>query len=210
MFITVTAISDTDKIEIWKGLHKPLPCPDISGVFNEDTFNNVPSTETPASIKTEEHPIQANLKTCMAEAKGDKQNKQQTKTTVSKGVLEEYNHTADWDLSLLTKKVQSIQKCRTPYFLDPSKPSTIYKETSKETRLRRSSRKCRPIERLMELTALSNDKTNKSHPLALVAGKNFNPNVLNHRDAMKATDRDQFLQAMEEEIERMIEKDIFE
>eukprot|EP00957_Ditylum_brightwellii_P060746 4612239-Ditylum_brightwellii.AAC.1 len=62
----------------------------------------------------------------------------------------------------------------------------------------------------MKLTALSTGETNELHPLASVAGTNSNPSVLNYRDAMKAIDRDQFLQAMEEEIEHMIEKDIFE
>eukprot|EP00957_Ditylum_brightwellii_P178541 13599990-Ditylum_brightwellii.AAC.1 len=61
----------------------------------------------------------------------------------------------------------------------------------------------------MELTALSNGETNKFHHLPLVAGTNPNPNVLYHRDAMKAIDRDQFLQAMEEEIEHMIKKGYF-
>eukprot|EP00957_Ditylum_brightwellii_P102903 7842959-Ditylum_brightwellii.AAC.1 len=54
----------------------------------------------------------------------------------------------------------------------------------------------------MDLTALPNGEINEFHPLALVAGAYANPNILSHRDAMKATDRDQFLQAMEEEIER--------
>eukprot|EP00957_Ditylum_brightwellii_P016610 1248623-Ditylum_brightwellii.AAC.1 len=62
----------------------------------------------------------------------------------------------------------------------------------------------------MELTALSNGETNEFHPLALVAGTNANPNILSHKDAMKADDKDKFLQVMEEEVENMIEKDIFE
>eukprot|EP00957_Ditylum_brightwellii_P056371 4273300-Ditylum_brightwellii.AAC.1 len=48
------------------------------------------------------------------------------------------------------------------------------------------------------------------HPLALVAGTKANPNALCHREAMKVEDRELFIQAMEEEIERMVEKDIFE
>eukprot|EP00957_Ditylum_brightwellii_P052921 4012344-Ditylum_brightwellii.AAC.1 len=62
----------------------------------------------------------------------------------------------------------------------------------------------------MDLTALPNGKINKFHPLALVAGANTNLNTLSHRYDTKAEDRDQFLQAMEEEIESMIEKYIFE
>eukprot|EP00957_Ditylum_brightwellii_P107160 8175538-Ditylum_brightwellii.AAC.1 len=58
----------------------------------------------------------------------------------------------------------------------------------------------------MDLTALPNGEINEFYLLALVAGTSANPNTLSHRDAMKAKDRDQFLQAMEEEIENMIEK----
>eukprot|EP00957_Ditylum_brightwellii_P149760 11404999-Ditylum_brightwellii.AAC.1 len=71
MFTTVQATSDANKIDIWRGLHKPIPCPDITGAFNDDTFYNVPIKDNPISIKTEDHPVQASLKTCMAEAKGD-------------------------------------------------------------------------------------------------------------------------------------------
>eukprot|EP00957_Ditylum_brightwellii_P014969 1128635-Ditylum_brightwellii.AAC.1 len=62
---------------------------------------------------------------------------------------------------------------------------------------------------MLSLTALPNGEINDLHPLALIAGTNANPNILNHREAMKADDKEQFLSAMEEEIERMIEKGIF-
>eukprot|EP00957_Ditylum_brightwellii_P157070 11954434-Ditylum_brightwellii.AAC.1 len=61
----------------------------------------------------------------------------------------------------------------------------------------------------MYLSALPNGETNESNPLALVAGTNSNPNIFSHREAMKSDDKDQFHKAMEEEIERMIEKEIF-
>eukprot|EP00957_Ditylum_brightwellii_P079360 6033720-Ditylum_brightwellii.AAC.1 len=51
---------------------------------------------------------------------------------------------------------------------------------------------------------------NEFHPLALVAGTKANPNVLSHREAMKAEDCEFFIQATEEEIERMVENNIFE
>eukprot|EP00957_Ditylum_brightwellii_P013448 1015092-Ditylum_brightwellii.AAC.1 len=76
----------------------------------------------------------------MAEAKGDKQKQQKENTTVSEGALEEYNCTTNQDLSILTKRVQSRQKCRAPIFMDPPKPCTIYKQTSKDPKLRRSTR----------------------------------------------------------------------
>eukprot|EP00957_Ditylum_brightwellii_P047658 3620916-Ditylum_brightwellii.AAC.1 len=72
----------------------------------------------------------------MAEAEGDKQKQQKEKNTVSKGAPEDYNCTTNCDLSLLTKRVQSRQKCRAPIFLDPSKLSTIHKQTSKDPKLR--------------------------------------------------------------------------
>eukprot|EP00957_Ditylum_brightwellii_P110995 8465115-Ditylum_brightwellii.AAC.1 len=62
----------------------------------------------------------------------------------------------------------------------------------------------------MDLSALPNGETNEFHPLALVARPNSNPNTLSHREAMKSNGKDQFHKAMEEEIERMIEKEIFE
>eukprot|EP00957_Ditylum_brightwellii_P125389 9556795-Ditylum_brightwellii.AAC.1 len=165
-------------------------------MFNDDTYNNVSPDDTPPPKPTEGHPLQACLKTCMAEAKEDKQKQQKENAIVSKGAPEEYNHTANHDLSILTKKVQSRQKCRAPIFLDPSKPSKIHKQTSKDPELRRSTRKCNPplqllalqaaatllaskkphrikfsrqLNRLMDITVLSNGETNEFHPLALVA-----------------------------------------
>eukprot|EP00957_Ditylum_brightwellii_P112315 8563609-Ditylum_brightwellii.AAC.1 len=62
----------------------------------------------------------------------------------------------------------------------------------------------------MDISALPNCETNEFHPLALVAGTNSNPNTISHREAMKSDDKDQFHKTMEEEIEWMIEKEIFE
>eukprot|EP00957_Ditylum_brightwellii_P057948 4393574-Ditylum_brightwellii.AAC.1 len=58
MFTTVAATSGTDKIELWKGLHKTFPCPDIEGLFNQDTFNIRPSKDSPIKLNTDKHPIQ--------------------------------------------------------------------------------------------------------------------------------------------------------
>eukprot|EP00957_Ditylum_brightwellii_P166946 12708577-Ditylum_brightwellii.AAC.1 len=62
----------------------------------------------------------------------------------------------------------------------------------------------------MDHSVLPNGETNEFHPLALVAGTNSSTNILSHREAMKSDGKDQFHKAMEEEIERMIEKEIFE
>eukprot|EP00957_Ditylum_brightwellii_P025736 1947360-Ditylum_brightwellii.AAC.1 len=62
----------------------------------------------------------------------------------------------------------------------------------------------------MDLSALPNGETNEFRPLALVAGTNLIPNILSHREAIKSDDKDQLYKAMEEEIERMIGKEIFE
>eukprot|EP00957_Ditylum_brightwellii_P010575 800833-Ditylum_brightwellii.AAC.1 len=62
----------------------------------------------------------------------------------------------------------------------------------------------------MDLSLLSNGETNEFHPLALVTGTKANPNVLSHIEAMKAEDCELFIQAMEEEIEKMIDKNMFE
>eukprot|EP00957_Ditylum_brightwellii_P203213 15333683-Ditylum_brightwellii.AAC.1 len=62
----------------------------------------------------------------------------------------------------------------------------------------------------MDLSLLSNGEMNEFHPPALVAGTKANHNVLSNREAMKAEDCELFIQAMEEEIKRIIDKDIFE
>eukprot|EP00957_Ditylum_brightwellii_P098447 7500527-Ditylum_brightwellii.AAC.1 len=48
------------------------------------------------------------------------------------------------------------------------------------------------------------------HHLALKVDTKAVPNVLSHRKAMKAEDHEIFIQAMEEKIKRIIDKDIFE
>eukprot|EP00957_Ditylum_brightwellii_P113760 8673227-Ditylum_brightwellii.AAC.1 len=62
----------------------------------------------------------------------------------------------------------------------------------------------------MDLSALPNGETNEFHPLVIVAGTNSNPNIISDREAIKSNNKDQFHKAMEEEIERMLEKEIFE
>ena len=64
------------------------------------------------------------------------------------------------------------------------------------------------IDHLMQLTSLPNGECNDLNPHALAAS--VNPNILSHRDAMKADDSHLFTSAMEEEITRMIENNIFE
>eukprot|EP00957_Ditylum_brightwellii_P039660 3000595-Ditylum_brightwellii.AAC.1 len=90
----------------------------------------------------------------MAEAKGDRDasTQQHKDTTVSKGAPEEYNRTSNCDLSLLTKKVQTMQQCRALYFLDPTKPTAVHKDTSKDKPLSRISR--RPSSNVLKLLAL--------------------------------------------------------
>eukprot|EP00957_Ditylum_brightwellii_P157614 11996205-Ditylum_brightwellii.AAC.1 len=97
----------------------------------------------------------------MAEAEGDKQKQQKENTTVPNGAPEEYNHTTNRDLSILTKTVQSRQKCRAPIFLDPSKPSTIHKQTSKDPKLRRNTRIQKPPLQLLALQAAATLLANK-------------------------------------------------
>ena len=62
----------------------------------------------------------------------------------------------------------------------------------------------------MDLSSLSHGEMNKFHTLTFVAGTKTNHNVLSHREAMKSEDHELFAQAMEEEIERIVDKDIFE
>eukprot|EP00957_Ditylum_brightwellii_P048756 3699087-Ditylum_brightwellii.AAC.1 len=95
MFTTVAATSDITQIETWEGLYKLCQCQDISGIFNDDTYSNVPPDDTPPPKPTEGHPLQASLKTCMAEAEGDEQKQQKENTTVSEGAPEEYNCTTN-------------------------------------------------------------------------------------------------------------------
>eukprot|EP00957_Ditylum_brightwellii_P084311 6410524-Ditylum_brightwellii.AAC.1 len=62
----------------------------------------------------------------------------------------------------------------------------------------------------MDLSSLSNGEMNEFHHLVLVASTNETPNALSHRETMKAEDHELFIQAMEKEIKRIIDKDIFE
>ena len=51
------------------------------------------------------------------------------------------------------------------------------------------------------LACLPNGEQNDTHPLAFAAGSmGSNPNILNHRDAMRASDRQLFEESMDEEM----------
>ena len=107
---------------------------------------------------------------------------------------------------------QNTSPCRSSRFR--RKPSNKVKNMLAFTALAKLIRKKnhtkipfpQQLDRILSLTTLPNGEINYLHPLALIAGTNANPNILNHREAMKADDKEQFLSAMEEEIERMIEK----
>ena len=47
------------------------------------------------------------------------------------------------------------------------------------------------------------------NPISYVA-KNSNPNILSHRNAMKADDHDKFLSSMREEMDKLFDNDIYE
>ena len=64
------------------------------------------------------------------------------------------------------------------------------------------------IERIMNLSITPEGEVNETSPFAFTAA--LNRNILNHKDAMKAIDKEQFLEAMEEEIDHMISEEIFE
>ena len=46
-------------------------------------------------------------------------------------------------------------------------------------------------------------------PFTYIA-KGGNPNILNHRDAMKADDNEQFLTSMKQEVDKLLENEIYE
>ena len=64
------------------------------------------------------------------------------------------------------------------------------------------------IDRLLDLSALSNGEVNDLHPLAFAASAN--PNILTHAQAKRASDYDKFQIAMQDEIKNMMKKKIFE
>jgi hypothetical protein len=64
------------------------------------------------------------------------------------------------------------------------------------------------IEQLLNLPSLNTDEINDIDPLAFVASAN--PNILSHREAMKALDMEQFLESMQEELEYMDDNEIYE
>ena len=64
------------------------------------------------------------------------------------------------------------------------------------------------IEQLLNLSSLQSGEINDIDPLAFAASAN--PNILTHREAMKAEDVEQFLTSMSEELERMDDNEIYE
>eukprot|EP00957_Ditylum_brightwellii_P057106 4327641-Ditylum_brightwellii.AAC.1 len=91
MFTTVAVSLDTDTIDLWKDLHKSCKHQD-------------------------ECPVQASIKTCMEEAKENRQgqDKKVNDSTISEEESKEYNRTTKGELSLLTKKMQSLHKIKVP------------------------------------------------------------------------------------------------
>ena len=64
------------------------------------------------------------------------------------------------------------------------------------------------IERILDLSMTPEGEINDLNPHSFIAS--VNPNILNHRDAMKAHDREAFENAMREEINKMMKEEIFE
>ena len=64
------------------------------------------------------------------------------------------------------------------------------------------------VMKALKLTSLENGEINDFNPHALAASAN--PNILSHAQAKKAMDWDKFVLAMEDEVKRMIDHDIFE
>ena len=60
------------------------------------------------------------------------------------------------------------------------------------------------------LTSLLDKTINKLQPMAFLASPNPINNILTHSAAMKADDKEKFLISMKNEIDRLIEHDIFE
>ena len=61
------------------------------------------------------------------------------------------------------------------------------------------------------LSCLNNGEQNDTHPLAFVAGcMGGNPNILTHRDAMRASDVPQFEESMDSEMENLFTNEIYE
>ena len=63
------------------------------------------------------------------------------------------------------------------------------------------------IDRMLDLTALDKGEFNDLNPWALAALAN--PNILSHSEAKHADDWDEFVKAMKEEVDRMLENNIF-
>ena len=70
---------------------------------------------------------------------------------------------------------------------------------------------CNSINNYANLAKLSNGEFNSIHPLAFAAGNlSANPNILNHRDAMKPADVKIFHNSMDEEMEKCEKNGIYE
>eukprot|EP00957_Ditylum_brightwellii_P038730 2927518-Ditylum_brightwellii.AAC.1 len=156
MFTTSVASSETDKIDIWKGVHKSSLYRDILGTSNDDTSNNESPQSNPTSQQSKECPLQAHLKNRIAESKEvpEDTDKDNNDTILSKGAPKEYNRTAKHDLSLLTKKIQSSLKPMVPTFQNQSRPSTRNSIVAKNKLLRQSKRIMRLSSKDRKLMAL--------------------------------------------------------
>ena len=63
------------------------------------------------------------------------------------------------------------------------------------------------IDRMLDLSAIDEGEFNDLHPWALAASAN--PNILSHSQAKKAHDWEEFVKAMKEEVDKMLENNIF-
>ena len=63
------------------------------------------------------------------------------------------------------------------------------------------------VDKILELSSLNDGTFNDLNPHCFAAS--VNPNILTHRDAMKASDVESFREAMDDEVKRMIENKIF-
>lgn len=80
-----------------------------------------------------------------------------------------------------------------------------FKATASPAQLRSFQAK---VEKLDYLNSLANDEISELNVMAHIASAN--PNILGHRDAMKADDADKFHESMDEEIQRLTDENIYE
>lgn len=229
-FETCHAHTHTDSIKTWDGIWKQqkisftdfdfsLPLPDFASVPDSD--NPPPPDPAPA--------------TSLSSAAQKRMAAQESHSSLQRGSSPSPPDDYDNAMSHRSKDLGSIKASassktpRKPKVYDPSASRPPVPGATRRSGRKKKQRKLfrahvqalvaqatptqlhsfnEKVERLLSLSSLDDNQINHYEPHALVASAN--PNILGHRDAMKADDFEKFLDSMDDEMERLFKEEIIE